>query len=59
MCEYCEDGIGQKPFVDLGDVKVYIDTLDPLAEIETHYSVRYAPINHCPMCGRDLRGESE
>lgn len=63
MCEYCEDG---KP---LGASSSRFDGVE--AEIEGADLVvgawydsgvgnvpLYIPINYCPMCGRDLRGET-
>lgn len=64
MCEYCE-GVEGKP---LESGTYFVAVIEPY-----HCRLRvdhccdfcgiclrdYVPVNHCPMCGRDLRGEKE
>lgn len=66
MCEYCE-GEDLKEIIKvrskIDQMYIYVDFTsqgDPILAMETMLNgcsaYHFAEINHCPMCGRDLRG---
>lgn len=62
MCEYC-DGVEGKPLVSGTYFVAVIEPYYCLLRVDhccdsCGICLRdYVPVNHCPMCGRDLRGE--
>lgn len=57
MCDYCDKG---KNIIDYQGMRVTIDDANLWAEwcVEDELYGDYDTINYCPMCGRDLRGQS-
>lgn len=65
MCEYCENGklLDIDMFAtsdEIADVYAIIegaDLGDPVITVFADGAPIYIRAGHCPMCGRDLRGE--
>ncbi|MEC4272722.1 hypothetical protein VJ923_06090 [Adlercreutzia sp. R25] len=63
MCEYCE-GVQGHAMIDNGSFTVRLMPRDGRLGIDHEcgrscdlsYDFCSIPVNHCPMCGRDLRG---
>lgn len=60
MCKHCEPGRGDLtlPLLQDGALDVFIDRSmlgDPFLVIKDRFGGLKISVNHCPMCGRDLR----